>query len=94
MFQLFSIQVHDTVDSTGIAGGTLLVSSVRDECGTKLFRFIAVAVILPVSMPGRDLRNQDGRMLRAVSIACHNDGSFRSYHVVWVFAYTTEAIIR
>jgi hypothetical protein len=25
MFQLFSIQAHNMVDSTGIAGGTLLV---------------------------------------------------------------------
>ncbi|KAK9846696.1 hypothetical protein MYU51_001377 [Penicillium brevicompactum] len=40
MFQLFSIQAHNTVDSTGIAGGTLLVDSVGDGCGTKLFRWL------------------------------------------------------
>jgi hypothetical protein len=38
MFQLFSIQAHNTVDSTGIAGGTLLVGSVRDGRGIELFR--------------------------------------------------------
>ena len=40
MFQLFSIQAHNTVDSTGIAGGTLLVDSVGDGCGTRLFRWL------------------------------------------------------
>jgi hypothetical protein len=38
MFQLFSIQAHNTVDTTGIAGGTLLVGSVGDGRGIELFR--------------------------------------------------------
>jgi len=33
MLQLFSIQAHNTVDSTGIAGGTLLVGNSETDAG-------------------------------------------------------------